>query len=272
MHKRKHLLSASLASSKGLLLVSAAADASLSSLRSFSSNVAFVSDDTSGLSDSFWVVAGVSAVFGLASGLAPAKAPNPNAEPLMMGLDETDAEEAAGEADPFSEWWPPMLEPRLLGWMPEPLFAANAEKPPLLGVEEDPEEEGTALKGEDFELKAEKVGCVRTGASCVALAVAASAATAAAGAASLLGSAAAGFVAEASAVVSSFSSAAVASVLVSAAACASFVLNSSTFLRICPTFSVSAWCVSASSSSSCKESSTRFFLVGMASVLREGVS
>ena len=63
-----------------------------------------------------------------------------------------------------------MLEPRLLGLMPDPtrgeeLLAANAEKPLLLAPAEEPEEEGTEPKGEDLELKDEKVGCVRAGAS-----------------------------------------------------------------------------------------------------------
>lgn len=41
----------------------------------------------------------------------------------------------------------------------EELLAEKAENPPLLVVaDEDPEEEGTELKGEDFELKEEKVG------------------------------------------------------------------------------------------------------------------
>ncbi len=80
--------------------------------------------------------------------------------------DDDAAVEEEAEAD--SEWCPPMLEPRLLGLMPEPtkgdeLLAANAEKPDL--ALDDPEEEGTALKGEDLELNAEKVGCVRVGAS-----------------------------------------------------------------------------------------------------------
>lgn len=63
-----------------------------------------------------------------------------------------------------------MLEPRLLGLIPDPtkgdeLLAAKAEKPPLLRAAEDPEEEGTELKGDDLELNEENVGCVRAGAS-----------------------------------------------------------------------------------------------------------
>lgn len=56
-----------------------------------------------------------------------------------------------------------MLDPRLLGLMPDPtrgeeLLAAKAETPLLLLEEDEPEEEGTALNGDDLELKAEKVG------------------------------------------------------------------------------------------------------------------
>lgn len=103
IRKAEDLLSASGASSRGLVLVSEAAEASLSSLRSFCSKVA-LSSVVSGLSDSFSAAAGESA-FGLDSGLAPAKAPKPKDEPLTIGLEDTEEElEAAptGEEDPFS--------------------------------------------------------------------------------------------------------------------------------------------------------------------------
>ncbi len=69
-----------------------------------------------------------------------------------------------------------MLEPRLLGLMPDPtsgdeLLAAKAEKPPLLAAaEEEPDEEGTELNGDDLELKEAKVGwCGRVALELVSL-------------------------------------------------------------------------------------------------------
>ena len=103
MSNNDNLLSASVASSKGLVLVSEAAEASWSSLRSFCSKVALSSLD-SGLSLGFSDAAGDWA-FGLASGLAPAKAPKPNDEPLTIGFEGAAAEVDAapeGEAEPFS--------------------------------------------------------------------------------------------------------------------------------------------------------------------------
>ena len=100
--EKRNLLSVSGASSRGLLdLSSELADASLSLLRSFSSNVAFASDE-SGLSDSFADVPGDSTL-GLVKGLAPAKAPKP--KPLLIGFAEAWLElepGVAGEAEPFS--------------------------------------------------------------------------------------------------------------------------------------------------------------------------
>lgn len=52
------------------------------------------------LSESFSDTVG-EAAFGLANGLAPAKAPKPNVEPLTMGFEDTDTR---GDTDPFSSW------------------------------------------------------------------------------------------------------------------------------------------------------------------------
>lgn len=110
----------------------------------------------------------------MASGLAPAKAPNPSDGPLRTDLDGvgTALLDAAAEAD---SCLPPIEEPRSLGWMPpnpreagvgeaEAVFALKAAKLFLLELAPDePDEVGTALKGDALELKEENVGCVRAG-------------------------------------------------------------------------------------------------------------